>query len=166
MPERRIVVDELHLDYEGLFDAKELLKLIDNFFRERGYDKREIRNVESVRPNGKRIEIVLMPWKSITDYAKYEIKIRLWMEDLKEVDVKKDNAKIKINQAKVKFIIDSYLTTDTEGRWEAKPLFFFLRTFFDKYFFRFYTSKWEEGLIEHTKEFHTEIKSFLNLHRY
>lgn len=166
MPERKIVVDELHLDYEGIFDAKELLKMIDDFFRERGYDKRELRNVELVKPTGKNIEIILMPWKGITDYAKYEIKIRIFMDNLKEIEVKKDGAKLKLNQGKVRFLFDSFLTTDVEGRWEGKPIFFFIRTMFDKYFFRSYTSKWEEALVEHTKELHTQIKSFLNLHRY
>ena len=89
MPERRVVVDELHLDYEGIFDSKELIKMIDDFFRERGYDKRELRNIESVKPTGKYIELVLMPWKGITDYAKFEIKVRMWIKDLKQVEVKR-----------------------------------------------------------------------------
>ncbi|MFC1728163.1 hypothetical protein ACFLZ7_01700 [Nanoarchaeota archaeon] len=166
MPERKIVVDELHLDYEGIFDATQLLNVIEDFFRTRGFDKRELSNVESVRPSGKHIELVLMPWKTVTDYARYEIKVKIDMDNLKEVDVKKDGAKLKLNQGKIKFVFDSYLLTDIEGRWEAKPIFFFIRTFVDKFFFRFYTSKWEEQLIQYTKELHGEVKSFLNLNRY
>lgn len=166
MPERRIVVDELHLDYEGLFDARELFRLIENFFFERKYDKREIKNIERVSATGKDIEIVLMPWRTISDYAKYEIKLRIWIKGMKEVEVKKDDMKLKLNQGKISMIIDAYLTTDVEGHWEGKPFFFFLRTIFDKYIFRLYISKWENGLIQHVKELHSEIKSFLNLQRF
>lgn len=166
MPERRIVVDELKLEYEGLFDVKEFFNLIENFFFDRKYDKREIKNVESVTPNGKNIEVVLMPWKTISDYAKYEIKLRIWIKNMKNVDVVKDDTKLKLQQGKIIIILDGYLTTDVEGRWESKPWFFFLRTIFDKYIYRPHTSKWEEGVIQHVKELHTELKSFLNLQRF
>ncbi len=166
MPERRIVVDELRLEYEGLFDVKEFFRLIENFFYDRKYDKREIKNIEQVTPSGKNIEVVLMPWRTISDYAKYEIKLRIWIKGMKNVDVVKDDTKLKLQQGKIIMIIDGYLTTDVEGHWEGKPFFFFLRTIFDKYIFRLYTSKWEAGLVEHVKELHTEIKSFLNLQRF
>jgi hypothetical protein len=166
MPERRVVVDELHLDYEGIFDSKALLNMIDDFFRERGYDKRELRNVETVKPSGKNIELVIMPWKTITDYAKLEIKVRIWLRNLKQIEVKKDGAKLKLDQGTVNLIFDAYLTTDVEGRWESKPMFFFIRTFWDKFLMRSDTSKWEGLVTAHTKELHTQIKSFLNLQKF
>lgn len=166
MSERKIVVDELKLNYEGLFDVKEFYKMLDNFFRYRHYDKREVKNVESIRPSGKHIELVLMPWKGVADYARYEIKVQAIMDDVKEVEVKRDGAKLKLNQGKIQMVFDAWLTTDVEGRWEGKPIYFFIRTFVDKYIFRFYTSKWENVVMEDTKELHNEVKSFLNLYRY
>ena len=67
MVERDIVVDRMKIEYEGLFSARELYKLIDNWFFEKGYDKREKKSSESIKPAGKYIEMELEPWKKVTD---------------------------------------------------------------------------------------------------
>ena len=166
MVERYPVIDEMHLEHEGLFDFKEMYKLIDTWLLEKFYDKREIKNIEYVEAEGKYIEIWLMPWKKITDYAQFEIRIRIFIKGMKEVEAEKDGIKVKLNQGKISMIFDSYLTTDYEGRWEQKPIFYFLRTIFDKYIYRIYTAKFESGLVADTKLMYSTIKAFLNLHRY
>jgi len=164
--EREIVVDKLRLAYEGLFSAKELYNLIDGWFFEKGYDKRENRNTEIVRPEGKYIEIELEPWKKVTDYARNVIKVRIIIEDLKEVVVEKDHHKVKLNHGKLKFVFDAYLDTDYENKWEGKPVFYFLRTIFDKYIYKPFTIGFETGVKDDLNQLHTQIKAFLNLYRF
>lgn len=166
MAERELIVDHIRLEYEGLFDARELLSMIDRYFRDKGYDKRELRNIEQVKPEGKYVEIEYLPWKKTTDYVKNEIWIRLIMSDLKEVEVEKDGVKVKLNQGKIQFVFDGYLTTDYENRWEAKPTFFLVRTLFDKYFLKTYIDKYKGVLVDDVQLLHSTIKSFLNLYRY
>ena len=166
MPEREVVVDKLRLTYEGLFSVAELYKMIDEWFRWKGYDKRENKNIEIVKPEGKFIEIELEPWKKVTDYAKNVIKIRIQMHDIKEVEVEKDHTKLKLNQGKVQFVFDAFLETDYEARWEGKPIFYFLRTIFDKYFYRPFTAGFERGVKEDLMHLHSQIKAFLNLYKF
>ena len=166
MPEREVVVDKLRLTYEGLFSVGELYKMIDEWFRWKGYDKRENKNIEVVKPEGKFIEIELEPWKKVTDYAKNVIKIRIQMNDIKEVEVEKDNTKLKLNQGNVHFVFDGYLETDYEARWEGKPIFYFIRTVFDKYFYKPFTAGFERGVKEDVMHLHGQIKAFLNLYRF
>ena len=166
MPEREVVVDKLRLTYEGIFSVSELYKLIDEWFRWKGYDKRENKNIEIVKPEGKFIEIELEPWKKVTDYAKNVIKIRIQMSDIRDVEVEKDNTKLKLNQGKVHFVFDGYLETDYEARWEGKPIFYFLRTIFDKYFYRPFTAGFERGVKEDLMHLHSQIKAFLNLYKF
>ncbi len=166
MAERELIVDHARLNYEGLFDASELYALIDAWFRDKRYDKKELKNAEKVRPEGKYVELELMPWKKISDYHKHEIKIRMIMNDLKEVEVEKDGRKVKLNQGLVQFVFDGYLTTDYENRWENKPYYFFMRTLFDKFFFKSYTSKYKQLLLDDVNDLMTQIKAFLNLYRY
>ena len=166
MAEREVVVDKLKLTYEGLFSAKELYNLIDQWFRWKGYDKRENKSIEIVKPEGKFIEMELEPWKKVTDYAKNVIKIRIQMFDVKEVEVEKDHTKVKLNQGKVHFVFDGYLETDYESKWEGKPIFYFLRTIFDKYFYKPFTSGFEKGVKEDLMHLHDQIKAFLNLYRF
>jgi len=166
MAEREKIIDELRLSYEGLFDVNELYLAIDKWFRDKGYDKRELKNIEYVKPEGKFIELRIMPWKKITDYAKIEIKIRMQMSDIKEVEVEKDNHKIKLNQGKIQMIFDGFLTTDYENKWEGKPTYVFLRTLFDKFIYKGYTAKFQSQVAEDVNHIHTTIKSFLNLYRF
>ena len=166
MAEREIVVDHLRLSYEGLFSATELYKLLDTWFRDMGYDKRETKSIERVAPEGKYIEMEFLPWKKITDYAVNEIRLRVIMQNVKEVEVEQDDQKIKLNQGSIQFVFDGYLTTDYENRWEGKPFFYFLRTMFDKYFYRSYTYGFRQNVVDNVNNLIIQLKSFLNLYRY
>src|SRR3989344_7156201 len=166
MSEKKIVVDKLRLTYEGLFSIQDLYKLIDTWFREKGYDKRERIAHERVTPDGKYIELEIEPWKKYTDYVKSEIKMRMIFSDVKEVEVEQEGVKVVLNQGKIQMVFDAYLTTDYEHRWEQKPLFYFLRAIFDRYIYRVYTGKYEQHVIEDTNQMHAQISSFLNLYRY
>ena len=84
MAEREIVVDHLRLTYEGLFSVQEFYKMLDTWFRDMGYDKRELKNIERVSPEGKFIEMEFLPWKKITDYAVNEIRLRIILQNIKE----------------------------------------------------------------------------------
>ncbi|MDP2750222.1 MAG: hypothetical protein Q8O89_05295 [Nanoarchaeota archaeon] len=164
--EREIIVDHIKLTYEGLFDAKELLGILEKFFKDKGYERKELRNIELVKPEGKYVELEIIPWKKIKDYMKNEISVRTILSEVKEVEVDKDGVKIKLNQGKVQILIDGYLTTDFENKWENKPTFFLVRTLVEKYLFGPYTDKHKVALTEDAHLLHSTLKSFLNLYRY
>jgi len=166
MTEREIIVDKLRLSYTGLFSVKDLYALIDNWLYEKGYDKRENKNYEVVRPEGKFIELELSPWKKVTDYANNVILIRIIMEDIKEVEVEKDGKKFMLNQGKIKFVFDGILETDWEHRWEGKPIYYFIKVVFDKFIYKPFSKGFETGLQEDLMHLHSQIKGFLNLYRY
>ena len=165
MAERELLVEN-KVGYEGLFSVKELYRLIDAFFREKGYDKREIKNSEKVTPEGKFIEVEMMPWKKVTDYAKNEIWMRIIIENLKEVEVEKNGVKVKLNQGSLKIVFYGYLTTDYENRWEQKPMFFFIRTLFDKFFLKQYVDDFKKNLLGDVNLIRNQVDGFLNLYRY
>ena len=166
MSEKKLVIDQLKLNYEGLFEVNELFKMVDAWFYEKGYDKYEKKNEEQVLPTGREILLELRPWKKTTDYAKNEIRVRIFMHGVKDVEVEKEGAKVKMNQGEVQMVFDGYLETDYENRWENKPFFYFLRTLFDKYIYKGYISKFEGNLVNDVHDLHTRIKAFLNMYRY
>ncbi len=166
MVERRIITDGLKIGYNGLFDAAELYKLIDYYFRERAYTKHELRNYEHVYPSGKQVEVVTEPYRKITDYAKYVIRVTIIMSGVKEVTVEQDGKKVKINQGEVNVQIDGFLEMDYEHRWEKKPMFYFLRTLFDQYVYKVNTERYEAGLSTECHDLKDQVKAFLNLYRY
>tara|TARA_Y100000034_G_scaffold133517_1_gene199187 strand:+ start:1375 stop:1872 length:498 start_codon:yes stop_codon:yes gene_type:complete len=165
MSEKRLVIDQLRLNYDGLFNTHDFFTTIMAFYYERGYDMLENRNHEFTTPKGKVLEIELKPWKKTTDYAKSEFRIRIFIKDLKDVEVNKDGAKVKIQQGNLQLILDAYLVTDYEDRLENKPYFYFLRALVDKYIFSNYTDKFESMLINDTQFLHSKLKAFLNMYK-
>jgi hypothetical protein len=166
MAERRIVVDNLVLQYEGLFEIKELYLMIDKWLRQKGYDKWEKRNHEHVLKDGRFIEFELEPWKKISDYAKIVISMYIHMLNIKEVTVKKDNVDVKMNQGRVRIRFIGFLVTDYTNKWEGQPLYYFLRAIFDKYVYRVTSDKFEGAVSDDVKHLYQNVKAFLNLYRY
>ncbi len=166
MSEKKLVIDQMKLTYEGIFDLNGLYRLIDGWFYQKGYDKWERKNYEQVLPTGKDIEIELLPWKKTTDYFKNIIRIRMRCTNVKDVEIEKQGVKMRLNQGKVMMIFDGYLESDYEHRWEEKPLFFLIRTLFDKYVFKTYFNKYEKWLVNDVYDIHGRIQRFLNLYRY
>ena len=166
MSEKKLVIDQLRLNYNGLMNFGELFKVVDGWFYEKGFDKFEKKHEEIVLPSGKDIEIELRPWKKITDYAKHIIRIRMYVRGLKNVEIEKDGIKTTLQQGSIRMKFDAYLETDYENKWEQNMYFYFLRAVFDKYVYRTYDARIEEHLVEDTYHLHSTIKSYLNLHRY
>jgi hypothetical protein len=164
--ERRIVIDNLVLQYEGLFDVRELYLMIDKWLRQKGYDKFEKRNYEHVLKDGKYIEIELEPWKKFTDYAKIVINMYIHMHNVKEVVVKKDNVDVKMNQGRIRIRFIGFLVTDYMHKWEGKPVYYLLRAMMDKWVYRVTTDKFESAVSDDVKHLYQNIKAFLNLYRY
>ncbi len=166
MAERKLVVENISISYSGLFDVKEFYKMIDDWFKAKGYDKVVVKHKEYSTETGKNIEILLAPHKNVTDYIRNLIKVWIGMSNIKEVEVKRDKTRFKINKGDVIVVLDGYLELDYEHRWEQKPLFFFLRVLIDKFIHKSEIDKYGEELIEEINEFHNEIRSFLGLHKY
>ncbi|MBR9691835.1 hypothetical protein GOV06_03525 [Candidatus Woesearchaeota archaeon] len=166
MAERKLVVDQLKLTYEGVFELDGLYRTIDAWLYEKGYDKYEKKNYEQVLPTGKDIEIELMPWKKTTDYFKNLLRIRIRMTGVKDKPIKKQGVDLTVQQGRIMMIFDAYLESDYEHRWDTKPMFFFLRTVFDKYIFKSYFAKAEKWLVNDLNQLHERVQRFLNVYRY
>jgi hypothetical protein len=162
--QRYILVDKHRMHYEGIFSVKDLYKLIDEYYEEKGYDKRELVNTEIVKDDGERfIEIIFMPWKKITDYAKSTQKLRVVMENIKAVEIEKDGLKVTANQGKLLFVYDVYIDTDYEEKWQKKGTHSVIRVLFDKFFFKQYTKQYFAEAIDDYKMLIYQIKTFLNM---
>jgi hypothetical protein len=166
MTERRIIVDGLTVKYKGYFHLEELYKLIDHWTREKAYTKHELNNTEQVFKDGRFITLELEPYKKITDYAKYVIQIKMTAKEMKDVTVEKDGRRVALNDGTVELKLTGFLELDYEGRWEKKPLFYFLRNVFDQFVFKTNTEVFEAGLVEEVNQIYSIVKGFLNLHRY
>jgi hypothetical protein len=164
--QRTYLVDKHRFQYEGIFIVQDLYKLIDEYFEEKGYDKAELKNAEIVRDDGVRyIELIFEPWKKLTDYARTQIRLRVIMEEVKDIEIEKENLKVKAHNGKIMFTFDVFVDTDYEGRWGSKTIYTVFRIFFDKYFLKSYTKQYYAEAIDDYKMLIYQIKTLLNMHK-
>ena len=162
--QRTFLVDKYKMQYEGLFDILDLYKLITEYFEEKGYDKRELVNAEMVNDNDEKfIELIIQPWKKLTDYAKSEIRVRIIMEDVKKVEIEKNGIKINAHHGKIFFTFDVYVDSDYEGRWGMTGNFALIRLLFERFFFSHLLKQANAESINDFKTLVYQIKVFLNL---
>src|SRR3989344_8722039 len=98
MSERRLVIDHMKVSYDGLFDLHELYSLINQWLKDKGFDLREQRNQEHVKANSKYIEVEMLPWKKITDYARHVIRLNIRILSMKDAVVEEDGKRVKLNK--------------------------------------------------------------------
>lgn len=166
MAERLIVVDKARLGYSGPFDAKEVFEVIRSWASDKGYWIYEKKHTETVAPEGKFMEFDLEPFKKITDYSKGVVKIRIQMSGVKDITLKRDNKKVKLQEGNVSFVFTGILETDYEHKWESKPVFYVLRTVVEKYMLRPFISGHEKGIKEDVDVLLNQLRSYLNLSKF
>ncbi|MBI5398849.1 hypothetical protein HZB03_05285 [Candidatus Woesearchaeota archaeon] len=166
MSERKIIVDESEIAYDGLFDIKEVYALIDDFLKQKNYDKFEKANREYVGSTGKEIYYVITPIFAISDFARKFLKIDLSAKEVKEVEVEIDGVKRRMQQGKLRILLSGILETDYEGRWEQTAFYYFIRTVFNKYVYRKHTEDFEGQIKNDVMMLREQLGALLNLYRY
>ena len=166
MANRWIIIDQLKLNYEGLFNFSEFYRMIDEWFFHKGYDKEDRMTEEIETPTGKVINLELRPWKKTTDYVKNVIKIKIHVKDLKDVEVEKDDALIKLNHGKMLIIIDGLVKTDYQKKWAKAGWFFFINILFDVYIYKRYFAMTKANLIADVNDIHARMKTYFNSFKY
>lgn len=166
MAEKEMIVADQRITYEGIFSLDELHKLITEWLEQKKYDRMDKLHTESIRPDGKYVDIVLEPDKMIDDYTDLIIRIRMYVSQLKEVMVEMDGRKRRLNTGKIQIVLDAWVKTDYQGRMESKPIYQFMQTLYDKYIFKTEMSKQHsqlKGDVAHLKE---SITNYLNLFKH
>jgi hypothetical protein len=166
MAEYNILVMDRKIEYTGLFDLGGLVKLLDLWFKERGYDKRETRNFEEVYEDSRQVTIWMFPYKKVSDSVKFEIKLEMVFKKLVETEVEKEGKKVKLMKGTADIRMDAYMITDYEHKWDKTPLYFFMRIIFDRYVYRNYHSRAKNEFLGDFAKLEEEIKSYLNMFRY
>ena len=163
----KIIVDHDKIDYSGPVELTNLFRLISNFIWERGFDYRQEKDFEQNLPQGKFIEWQKAPWKWITDYHRYIIKIRILGYDLTRMDAMNDKKKIKIDNGRVLIVIDGFIEYDLQGFWEQGPPFLhFMRAMYDNFIYKAYTERFEQMLVNDLTHLRDHIEKFLNVYRH
>jgi hypothetical protein len=158
------VVDE-NLEYEGYFSMKEVFRIIDKYFRQRGFDKKIIFDEEYHTPTGKYIHVKMEPYKKWDDYVRMQIRLWIYAKDMVEVEREVDGQKIKTEYGKLYITFDSFLQTDYRHRWDSKPAYFLIRTLIEKYLMGGRLKNWEDMSRYIIQELRSTLSGYLNTNK-
>ena len=162
MAERRSIFLK-KMDFAGIFNIQEVYSLISDFFQTKEYERWERLNEEVVDEEGRQVIVKLFPSKQVSDYMKVVMKVIFQFRDVKDVVIEVDGKKRNMHKGKAKVSIEAYMETDHEGKMNNSPFYFFVREFFDRFFYRSYVGKAEKKVISDAEQLLLIIKRYFNM---
>ena len=162
----KLIVDHNKIDYSGPLELNGLFRMIENFIWERGFDKKQDKDFEHHTSQGKFVEWQISPWKWISDYTRYIIKIRVLGYELVKAETINDGKKSKIDSGHIIIVIDGFVEYDLQSKWEGHPMLHFLRSLYDNFIFKAYTERFEHMLVNDINHLQDHIEKYLNLYRH
>lgn len=152
------------IKYGGIFSFSDFYQFCYNWLTEEtGLDISEDKYSENLKGNEKEIEIEWTCTKKVTDYFKFEVKVKFEIIALTEVEIEQGGAKVKTNKGKVKVIVKGILVRDYDGKFEKDAFRKFLRSIYEKWIITSRINQFEEDLFGDCDEFLGQAKAYLAL---
>jgi len=165
MIEKKIIVYDLRLSYNGPLKIVDFYKEVENWMNRKGMNKELKKKMEKLTAKGKQLEWTIECWKNLTHFAKDVVRLRSMFNNVREIEVKRNGRRIKMQQADVLLIFDGILETDLAHKWEQKPTFYFLRAMVDKYIWKFHTERYDGIVAADTYDLQKTLQAFFNLQK-
>ena len=165
MVEKKFVVPERRLSYNGPIDITDFFKSVEDWIEKKGMHKEIKKKTQEVQAKHRRVEWFIEIWEMPADYAKPVVRMQALLKNIKDAHVMVKGKKRNIQTAEVLVIIDGILETDLEARWYQKPTYYFLRAVYDKYISKFYTNRFEGKLTKDTNELYHHLMNYFNSYR-
>jgi hypothetical protein len=162
MAEKEQIIRERFAN-SGLFDFKSFYNFAHSFLLEEKYGVVEDRYTEKVSGDKRDMEILWVATRFFSDYFKVEIKIRLQIDGMTEVEVEMDGVKKKMNKGSIRGDIKGLLVKDPDSVWEMNPINRFMRDVYNKYVIPVRVLNMEQRVKRDVTLFKDEMKAFLDL---
>lgn len=156
---------ESKIKSSGIFDFAEFYKFCYDWLTEETELNifSEDKYVEKLSGDSKNIDIEWTGKRKVTDYFRFEMKVKFRIIGLKKIEITRDGRKQKTNEGSVEVSIKSSLERDYEGKYETGPFKRFLRGVYDKWIIPGRIDQMEDKLVGDSNEFLEEAKAFLAL---
>tara|TARA_Y100000310_G_scaffold253607_1_gene260506 strand:+ start:4468 stop:4971 length:504 start_codon:yes stop_codon:yes gene_type:complete len=118
---------------------------------------------ERLEGDSKKIDIEWAGFKKLTDYFKFEVKVKFRITGLTKVEVTQNGTKIETNKGSVEVKIDGIIVKDYEGKFETTAFLKFLRSIYEKWVIPSRINEFQGKIIEDSDEFLSQAKAYLDL---
>lgn len=165
MVERRRAIQK-SVKYEGVFDSKELFRLITDWELSKGFDLDEKKVEEYFRNGKKTVNWVSEAPNKITDYVNTLMSVFVGYTDLKDKTIEVNGKRRNLKEGKVSINITGWIETDYEKKWEGSAWKWFIRMLAEKFLLRERIEEGESEIKRQVNELYDLISKFFNIHKY
>ena len=148
----------------GIFSFKDFYKFCYEWITEEtGIDGLgETKYEEKLKGDEKEITIEWEGEKELTDYFRFDIKVKFEIKGLKTVEIIQGGKKIKTNQGSVKITTKGILVRDYKGKFEMSAFNKFLRSIYEKWVIPSRIEEFKAKIAGDCDEFLSQAKSYLD----
>jgi hypothetical protein len=152
------------IKYGGIFSFSDFYKFCyDWLTEETGIGISEDKYAEKLEGDSKNIDVEWSGSRKITDYFKFEVKVKFKVVGLTKVELTQDGAKIKTNKGGIEVGIKGVLIRDYEGKFETTAFKKFLRSIYEKWVITSRIDEMEDKVSSNCDEFLSQAKAYLDL---
>lgn len=152
------------IKYGGVFLFKDFYRFCYEWLKEEiGIDISEKKYEEKIKGDEKEIVVEWEGGKELTDYFRFDAKVKFEIRPLKNIEVVQNGKKIKTNEGTVKISIKGILVRDYKGKFEMRAFNKFLRSIYEKWVIPARIEEYEGKIAGHCDEFLGQAKSYLDL---
>ena len=163
MPEKDTIFSS-KIKYSGIFLFKDFYRFCYDWLTdETGLFISEDKYAEKLEGDSKNIDLQWTGIRKVTDYFKFEVKVTFRILRLTNVEISRNNTKIKTNKGSVEIKVKATLIRDWQGKFEAKAFRKFLRSVYEKWIIPSRIEQFEDKLIGDCDEFLSQAKAYLDL---
>jgi len=158
-----VIFDEF-INYSGPFELKEFYDLTDKFFKNKHYNKKELKHYEINTEEGRRIEMVTVPNKQVSEYIQYNVEMLIIIDKIQDINIEVKGKKRTIQQGDINIRFRVYLAKLAPQHWTEKPWLFFVKNMLDKFIYKTNIGDFQGELKTDVKQYQDRVKSFLNMY--
>lgn len=152
------------IKHTGIFDFPEFYKFCYEWLKEEtGLKIKETKYEEKIQGEAKDITVEWTGERKLTDYFRFDIKIKFIIRNLTNVEINQGGAKIKTNNGSVKIEFKGILVRDYEGKFERTAFKKFLRGIYEKWVITSRIEEFEDKISVDSDEFLSQAKAYLDL---
>jgi len=151
--------------YSGIFSFKDFYKFCYDWLKDETglavFSEKKYK--EQLSGDAKKIEIAWIGERELTDYFKLKIEVNFLVIGLTEIEITKDNKKIKTNKGSVEMKIAGSLVRDYKGKFEKTAFQKFLRGVYEKLVIPSRVDEFQEKVVIECNKFLEQAKAYLDL---
>lgn len=167
MAEKKQVIYDLRTTYSGPFLIEDFYAEVDSWINGKGFEKEPKKKMEHVTKNGKKIEWVIEAHRHLDDMHESVVVLRALLDNVKEVTIKSDRKKTRINNGDALINIDGWIQSHVHGSlYHTKPVYTFIRALIDKYVYNFWSDRHVGTVASDCHDLFKRIRAFFNVQKY